>query len=163
MYWTSAEVQYNASETSKRESQINVTGEVSLLRSCALCLQWTDPAMHKKGYPHGGGANNWPLKGSKVSLWEVRKEEATAIALCLCSLRQRAAAAACRCELCAVRCSHASLWLLAGVSSSSGRHTWGVLCYRWAYTGRIARNDLDGEDPRLRLVLDVHVPRRCRR
>lgn len=24
----------------------------------------------KKGYAHGGGANNWPLRGSKVSNWE---------------------------------------------------------------------------------------------
>ena len=24
----------------------------------------------KTGYAHGGGANNWPLKGSKISNWE---------------------------------------------------------------------------------------------
>eukprot|EP01047_Picozoa_sp_COSAG01_P068897 COSAG01_NODE_10065_length_2258_cov_2.805465_3_plen_110_part_00 len=26
-----------------------------------------------QGYQHGGGANNWPLKGSKVSNWEVNR------------------------------------------------------------------------------------------
>jgi len=41
---------------------------------------WTPPDVEKdwpplvpgakKGYAHGGGANNWPLRGSKVSNWE---------------------------------------------------------------------------------------------
>merc|ERR1712050_126469 len=41
---------------------------------------WTTPDVEKnypplvpgakKGYAHGGGANNWPLKGSKISNWE---------------------------------------------------------------------------------------------